>query len=123
MLLFQNKTIVILFQILLIVADVANVCLSNILDYETTTGLKYNLSAMLHNKCFWLLLLIQVLHILLVQTVSAINKQNDKNVENAIEKQQIQLLSQVAKETKKGNYEKAKEVMKIFDKLGKRRNR
>lgn len=123
MLFFQNKLLVILAHLLLFLMDFANMFLTDIMIYEVTEGVSFDYNAMLHNVIFWVLLVLHLLHIIVTIFVNKKNDTNDEAVKEAIAREQIKLLSQTTLQTKKGNFEEADNVLKIYDKLAKRRNR
>ncbi len=123
MLFFQNKLLIALAHVLLSVMDFANMFLTDILMYEATSGITFNFNAMFHNLFFWVLLGFRLLHIIITIFIDKKNAINDQAVEAAIAQEQIKLLSQATMQTKQGNFENAAKVLKIYDKLAKRRNR
>lgn len=123
MVFFQSKTLIFLSHAFLGVIDFANLFLTDILMYETTTGIKFDFNAMFHNLFFWVLLALHILHIIITTLINRKNSDNDQAVEEAIAKNQIELLSQATSQTEKGEFEKARKVMKMYDQLAKRRNR
>lgn len=123
MLFFQSKLLIFLAHALLFVIDFANMFLTDILMYEATTGVTFNYNVMLHNVLFWVLLGLHLVHIIITIFISKKNVTNDQAVEEAIAREQIKLLSHATLQTEKGNFEKADKVLKMYDKLAKRRNR
>lgn len=123
MVLFQSKLLVFLAHLLLFIIDFANLFLTDILMFETTTGLAFDYNAMFHNFIFWLLLGLHLLHIIVTICISKKNTTNDQAVEEAIAHEQIKLLSEATSQTEKGNFENADKVLKMYDKLAKRRNK
>ena len=120
---FQNKLLNFFVQALIFIFDFANLILSDILMYEVTEGISFDYQAMLHNQWFWILLLIHFSHVMLMIIVKHKNSMNDHRVETAIEDQQVSLLKQIPKRSKKGEYEEAVQVLMLIDELEKRRHK
>ena len=120
---FQNKLLNFCVQASIFIFDFANLILSDILMYEVTEGVSFDYQAMLHNQWFWILLLIHFSHVMLMIIVKHKNSMNDHRVETAIEDQQVSLLKQIPKRSKKGEYEDAVQVLMLIDELEKRRHK
>lgn len=119
---FQNKLLIFLSHALLFVVDFANLFLSDILMFETTEKVSFNYNAMLHNKLFWMLLVSHLVHIILTTFIKCKSSVNDQRIEDAISEQQIELLKKATEDAKSGKFKKSKELIRIYDKLAKRRN-
>jgi len=119
---FQNKFLIFLSQTLLFILDFVNLFLSDILLFETTEKVSFDYNAMLHNKWFWVLLVLHFVHIILTTFIKCRTSVYDQRVKDAISDQQIELLKKAVEDAKEGKFKKAKELIKIYDKLAKRRN-
>lgn len=119
---FQNKLLIFLSHALLIIIDFGNLFLSNIIMFETTEKVSFDYRAMLHNKWFWILLVLHFVHIILTTFIKCRSSVYDQRVQEAISDQQIELLRNAVEDAKKGKFKKSKELIKIYDKLTKRRN-
>ena len=122
MALFQNKVLIFLSHALLFVIDFANLFLSDILMFEATEKVSFDYKAMLHNKLFWVLLASHLVHIILTTFIKCKSSANDQRIQDAISDQQIELIKKAAEDAKSGKFKKAKELIKMYDKLAKRRN-
>ena len=90
--------------------------------FETTEKVSFDYRAMLHNKWFWILLVLHFVHIILTTFIKCRSSVYDQRVQEAISDQQIELLRNAVEDAKKGKFKKSKELIKIYDKLTKRRN-
>ena len=119
---FQNKLLIFFSHALLLIIDFGNLFLSNIIMFETTEKVSFDYRAMLHNKWFWILLVLHFVHIILTTFIKCRSSVYDQRVQEAISDQQIELLRNAVEDAKKGKFKKSKELIKIYDKLTKRRN-
>ena len=119
---FKNKLLIFLSHALLLIIDFGNLFLSNIIMFETTEKVSFDYRAMLHNKWFWILLVLHFVHIILTTFIKCRSSVYDQRVQEAISDQQIELLRNAVEDAKKGKFKKSKELIKIYDKLTKRRN-
>ena len=119
---FQNKLLIFLSHALLLIIDFGNLFLSNIIMFETTEKVSFDYRAMIHNKWFWVLLVLHFVHIILTTFIKCRSSVYDQRVQEAISDQQIELLRNAVEDAKKGKFKKSKELIKIYDKLTKRRN-
>ena len=119
---FQNKLLIFLSHALLFIIDWGNLFLSDIIMFETTEKVSFDFKAMLHNKWFWVLLVLHFVHIILTTFIKGRASVYDQRVQDAISDQQIELLKNVVEDAKEGKFKKSKELIKVYDKLAKRRN-
>ena len=118
-----NTAICILIELLGIVINIANAFLTDIVIYETTSGLSFDCSLLLSNPIFWLILVTQLSYGIATTSFHIKNKNSDKRLARAIEDKEIALLSQVVVYSKKGDFDSANKVIKILDKFEERRNK
>ena len=119
---FQNKFLIFLSHALLFIFDFGNLFLSDILMFETTEKVSFDFNAMLHNKWFWVLLVLHFVHIILTAFIKCRTSVYDQRVQDAISDQQIELLKKAVEDAKEGKFKKSIKLIKVYDKLTKRRN-
>lgn len=118
-----NKIIFILFEFLGLVINVANAFLTNIAVYEASTGLTFDWSKLLINKVFWIVVISQFTYGILTICVNLKNKNSDERLKKAIEDEEIVLVNEIGNKVKEGDFDSVKKILKVLDKLRKRRGR
>ena len=118
-----NKFIFILVQALCIIINIAISFLFDVVMYEASSGLTFNWWLLLTNRYFWIVLILQVLYGIIAAYVAIKNKNSDDRVQQAIEDEEIVLVTQISENVKRGDFDSANKIIKILDKLQKRRNR
>lgn len=116
-----NAIVCILFQLLGIVINVANAFLTNIAVYEASTGLTFDWSQLLTNNVFWIVVITQFAYGILTICVHLKNRSSDERLKKAIEDEEIVLVSEIGNKVKEGDFDSVKKILKVLDKLRKRR--
>lgn len=119
-----NKILCITIEIIASAIQVVNAFFSDIAMYEATTGVSFDFNALISNVFFWIVLAGQIVFPFLFKLiVSHINKQSDSIVEKAYSDLNADLVRQIGELTKRGDYVSIKQVLKILNKIEKRRRR
>lgn len=116
-----NKIVCILIELLGIVINIANAFMTNIAIYEATNGLSFDFGKLLSNKLFWVVLIIQFAYGITSICVHFKSKNSDERLLKAIEDEEIVLVTQIGENVKKGDFDSAHKIIKILDKLQRRR--
>lgn len=120
---FFNKIVCILIEILGIVINAANAFLTNIAVYEVTSGLSFDWGKLLANKLFWIVFISQIAYGITAFCVNAKSKSSDERLKQAIEDEEIVLVGEIGNKIKEGDFDSVNKIIKVLDKLQKRRKR
>lgn len=123
MLLLGHKLVLFLVEAFLLLLNLAIAFLTNAAVFEVTTGLTFDWFKLFRTPSFWIVLGCQVLYCIVSVAFQIQSKKNDDKLDKAIEKGQVNLTSQAIAYSKRGDFDSAKEVLKLLDELGERRHR
>lgn len=118
-----NKLLLALVELFLLTLNLAIAFLTNIAMYEVTTGVTFDWPRLFHAPLFWIILVCQLLYFIASIAFQVQSKINDDKLDKAIEKGQVNLAGQAVAYSKRGDFESAKEVIRLLDELGERRHR
>ena len=111
------------FHTLGIAINILNSFAQDIIIYEATEGISFDWNLLFSNKFFWFLFFIQVVYGIASAYANYKNNESDRQVAKAIDNCKINLIDQVSDFTKVKDFDSAKEVLEILDKIDERGNK
>ncbi len=118
-----SKSTRIFFSILLGAIQVVNMIFGNIIVYETTEKISFDWNALIKNKLFWIVLIIQLVYQCIIYNINKSVSKNDKILEKAISENSAELIKFATKTAIRGDFESSEKLLDVLDKIRKRRNR
>lgn len=112
-----SKLICVFFQIICFVIHTANLFMTDILMYEVSTGLAFDYTQLLHNRIFWIILVMQLVDVFVCTVLNHSAKSNDKIVEQAYANGTKKLINVTVDYAKSGDFFSAEKSMEILEKL------
>ena len=112
-----DKTLCILVEMFAFAVQVANAFLTNIAFYESTEGIQFDYCALINNKVFWIVIVVQVAYWISSLIVRHIMKAEDDKVEDAIDRGSIKLLNTAVSFIETKDFVSAQKALDMFDKI------
>lgn len=117
----RNKILCALLEVVYFIIQVANMFLTDIVLYEVNEGIKFDWTSLLKSPIFWIVVVIQILHIVLTSAMQKVEKKIDEEVIDAINKSEVEILDYATQSVKRGDFKSAKKALKTFDYIEKKR--
>ena len=103
--------------------QVANMFLANIIVYEATEGIKFNVNMLFTNKLFWITIAFNLVYYAIPLIIKQKSDSVDEALEEAISQGSVSLVHSITQSAQNGDFESSKKMMKILDQIQKRRRK
>ena len=120
---FFNKFVSIAVHLICIAFQLTNCILPSIIVHEATNGVKFDITLLLSNRYFWILLFLQIIYAYITYHETKRTKESDDRLKTAIETEEILLYAHVTDLIKKKEFDSADKAMEMIDKYEERRSK